>query len=67
MLQDPENYEEQAVVVYAESLEQARSKGDEKAQYLSGDDAVVVCIDCRKLTKTTGKFICILRIEGRTP
>jgi hypothetical protein len=67
MLQDPENYEEQAIVVYAESLDQARTKGDLQAQYLSGDDAVVICLDCRKLTKATGKYICILRIEGREP
>jgi hypothetical protein len=65
MLQDPENYEEQAITIYAESLDQARARAEAEAQYLSGTDAVVVCIDCRKMTKTTGKYICILRIEGR--
>jgi hypothetical protein len=65
MLQDPENYDEQAITIYADSLDQARTKAEAEAQYLSGADAVVICIDCRKITKTTGKYLCVLRIEGR--
>ena len=37
MLQDPENYDEQAITIYADSLDQARAKAEAEAQYLSLD------------------------------
>lgn len=65
MLQDPEEFEEEAIVVYAESLSQAEAIGKKRAKALSDPNTIVECISCTKATKTTDKYICVLRIEAR--
>jgi len=64
MLQDPEEFEDIPIVVYAESIEQARAIGEGRAKSLSDDETIITCIGCNLTTKTTGKYICVLRVEA---
>jgi methylthioribose-1-phosphate isomerase len=64
MLQDPEEFEDTSIVVSANSIEQARAIGEKNAESLSDDETIVKCIGCKLATKTTGKYICVLRVES---
>ena len=65
MLQDPENFEEITIEVKASSEKQAVSIAENIALQNSESETIVVCIGCKRRTKTTGKFLCILRIESK--
>jgi hypothetical protein len=66
MLQDPEeNLEDNAIEVRATSITQAENICADIAAQRSDVQTVVSCLGCRMRTKTTGKFICTLRIETR--
>jgi len=66
MLQDPEeNLEDNAIEVRATSITQAENICADIAAQRSDAQTVVSCLGCRMRTKTTGKFICTLRIETR--
>jgi hypothetical protein len=62
MLQDPDNVYDESITVYADSEAQARAKCERVAQERS-KGAIVACLGCVKMTKTTGRYICTLRIE----
>ena len=62
MLQDPENVYDESITVYADSEAQARVKCEKVAQEHS-KGAIVICLGCIKMTKTTGRYICTIRIE----
>jgi hypothetical protein len=62
MLQDPENVYDESITVYAESEAQARAKCEKAAQKRS-KGAIVTCLGCIKITKTTGRYVCTIRIE----
>lgn len=63
MLQDPENYEDDAIKVTAQDDAEAQQKGERIAALRSDAQMIVVCLGCRKRTRATGKYICKLRIE----
>lgn len=66
MLQDPEeNIQDNAIEVVAENDTQAQNKCEQIAAQRSDQATIVQCLGCRKRTKTTGKYICTLRIESR--
>jgi hypothetical protein len=65
MLQDPENFEDDAIEIMAENDAEAQHKGEQLATLRSDAQTIVKCLGCRRRTKTTGKYICTLRIESR--
>ncbi len=65
MLQDSEEFEEATIIVYADSGSQAQAIGERRVQAFSDSSTIVVCVDCRKASKTKNKYICTLRIEVR--
>jgi hypothetical protein len=65
MLQDPENIEDISIVVYADSEEQARAIAEKRARLLADADknTIIGCIGCKRITETTGRYVCTLRLE----
>jgi hypothetical protein len=66
MLQDPENFEDDAIEVTAQDEAEALRKGERIAALRSDAQTIVTCLGCRKRTKTTGRYVCTLRIETRS-
>jgi hypothetical protein len=68
MMQDEEGqFEDQGIEVKASNKTEAENVCKDIANYRSDEWTVVTCLGCRMLTKTTGKFICTLRIETVNP
>jgi hypothetical protein len=68
MLQNPDGqFEDQGIEVKANNKTEAENICQQIAQRRSDEWTVVSCLGCRMLTKTTGKFICTLRIESVNP
>lgn len=65
MLQDPENFEDDAIEITAKDDTEARRKGERIAALRSDAQTIVKCLGCRRRTRTTGKYVCTLRIETR--
>ncbi|MBW4621192.1 MAG: hypothetical protein KME17_17770 [Cyanosarcina radialis HA8281-LM2] len=65
MLQDPDNFEDDAIEITANNDAEAQRKGERLADLRSDAQTIVKCLGCRRRTKTTGKYICTLRIEMR--
>jgi hypothetical protein len=65
MLQDPDRFEEDAIEVVAQSEAEAQRKGERLAELRSDAQTVVICIGCIRRTRTTGKYVCTLRIKTR--
>lgn len=63
MMQDPENVFDENITVYADSPTQAQRKCENVAQARS-QGAIVQCLGCRRMTKTTGRYSCTIRIEA---
>lgn len=63
MIQDPENTFDENITVYADSATQAQRKCENVAKSRS-QDAIAQCLGCRKMTKTTGRYSCTIRIEA---
>ena len=66
MLQDPDRFEEDAIEVVAQSEAEAQRKGERLAELRSDADTIVICVGCIRRTRTTGKYVCTLRIESRS-
>ena len=62
MMQDPENVFDENITVYADSATQAQRKCENVAQSRS-QGAIAQCLGCRRMTKTTGRYSCTIRIE----
>jgi hypothetical protein len=68
MLQDPEgNLQDNAIEVVADNSTQAHNTCEQIAANRSDATTIVRCQGCTKRTKTTGKYICTLRIETFPP
>lgn len=65
MLQDPDQFEDDAIEVTAQDEAEAQRKGERIAALRSDAQTIVKCLGCRRRTRTTGKYICTLRIESR--
>jgi hypothetical protein len=65
MLQDPDQFEDDAIEVTAQNEAEAQQKGERIAALRSDAQTIVKCLGCRRRTRTTGKYICTLRIESR--
>jgi hypothetical protein len=66
MLQDPEeNLSEDTIQVTANSDDEAHRTCEQIAANRSDPSTIVECVGCQKRTKTTGKYVCTLRIETR--
>ena len=65
MLQDPDQFEDDAIEVTAQNEAEALRKGEQIAALRSDAQTIVKCLGCRRRTRTTGKYICTLRIESR--
>ena len=66
MLQDPDRFEEDAIEVIAKTEAEAQRKGERLAELRSDAQTIVICIGCIRRTRTTGKYVCTLRIETRS-
>jgi hypothetical protein len=68
MLQNQDGQiEDQGIEVKAKNKTEAENLCQQIANQRSDEWTVVTCLGCRMLTKTTGKFICTLRIETVNP
>ena len=65
MLQNPDQSEDDAIEVVATDEAEARRKGEQIAALRSDEQTIVQCIGCVRRTRTTGKYVCTLRIEFR--
>jgi hypothetical protein len=66
MMQDPEeNLEDTSVAIYAKSKSEAEKQCSEEAQRRSDSATIVSCLGCVKMTATTDKYSCTLRIESK--
>ncbi len=64
MIQDPEgNLEDIGIEVKAESEAHARTQCENQAKMRSDNYTIATCLGCKKRTKTTGKYMCTIRIE----
>jgi hypothetical protein len=66
MLQDPEeNIEDVSITIYADSSDEAMAQGEREAARRSDSDTIVVCLGCIKMTRSSGRYACTLRVETR--
>lgn len=63
-LQDAEeNLEDVSITIYASSDQEAQLKAERYAASLCDAETIAVCLGCRRITKKTGRYACIIRIE----
>jgi hypothetical protein len=66
MMQDPEeNLSDTSVTIYAGSKSEAEKQCSEEAQRRSDSATIVNCLGCVKMTATTDRYSCTLRIESK--
>jgi hypothetical protein len=66
MMQDPEeNLQDTSVTIYAGSKSEAEKQCSEEALRRSDSTTIVNCLGCVKMTATTDRYACTLRIESK--
>jgi hypothetical protein len=67
MMQDAEeNLEDTSVTIYAGSKSEAEKQCSAEAQRRSDSATIVECLGCTKMTATSNRYSCTLRIESKS-